>query len=214
MEDTRVAYPLEWPAGWPRTNANESARFSVTKWEVSRFHPDHTRRVRARATISVAVKRLYLELRRLGATDMVLSTNVPLRLDGLPRADAREPQDHGAAVYFYVEGQPRALACDKWDRVADNVIALAKHVEAIRGQLRWGVGTTAQAFGGYKALPPEHRHWRDVLDLRGVGAVSRDMVRVRARELLRVHHPDRGGDHDRAAEITRAVNEAEAEVAA
>ena len=43
------AYPLHWPAGWPRTAHREASRFEPR------------------------------ELDRLGATGMVLSTNVPLR---------------------------------------------------------------------------------------------------------------------------------------
>ena len=45
------------------------------------------------------------------------------------------------------------LACDRWDRPEHNLRAIAKHVEAIRGQERWGVGSVAQAFRGYQALP-------------------------------------------------------------
>jgi hypothetical protein len=43
------------------------------------------------ATIAEAIARLQGELDRLGAADVVLSTNVELRLDGLPRADRAAP---------------------------------------------------------------------------------------------------------------------------
>jgi hypothetical protein len=57
-------------------------------------------------------------------------------------------------VYFKLHGKDRVLACDKWDRVADNIAAIAAHIDAIRRQDRYGVGTIDQAFAGYSALPP------------------------------------------------------------
>lgn len=102
----------------------------------------------------------------------------------------------------------RVLACDKWDRCADNMVALAKHVEAIRGQLRWGVGSLEQAFGGYRALPAvaAKRQWWEVL---GVAAhASTAEVEAKRIALLDKCHPDRGGgDVGRAQEINVAWDE-------
>jgi hypothetical protein len=142
------AYPLAWPAGWPRIAAGTARR---AQFNVKVKDPAKSYVTKTAVTLYVGRERLLDELRRLGATDVVLSSNIPTRLDGLPYSKAREPDDHGVAVYFRIKSQPRVLACDKWDRVADNMAALAAHVEAIRGQLRWGVGSLEQAFGGYKA---------------------------------------------------------------
>lgn len=189
-------YPLSWPAGWPRTPADKvcRAKFGV---QVERSNSlGSTWKQKGQVTNYVGRERLLDELRRLGATDVVLSTNVPTRQDGLPYSNAREPTDHGVAVYFRIKGEPRALACDRWDRVADNMAALAAHVGAIRGQLRWGVGSLEQAFGGYKALPAvgAQRPWYAVL---GVSQEAPpEVVEDRIRKLQRQHHPDRGGSHD------------------
>jgi hypothetical protein len=96
---------------------------------------------------------LFHELRLLGATEVILSTNIELTQKGLPYSNRRQPDDPGVAVFFKLKKQSLALACDKWDRVADNVWAIALHINAIRGQSRWGVGTIEQAFMGYAALP-------------------------------------------------------------
>jgi len=62
--------------------------------------------------------------------------------------------------------------------VSDNIAAIAAHIEALRAQERYGVGTIEQAFAGYSAL--EHRTWQIVLRLdagasldRGRGGLSR-----------------------------------------
>jgi hypothetical protein len=105
-------------------------------------------------SVNDATGELLGELERLGAAEgPVISTNLKLRLDGLPRSDQATPADPGVAVYFELDGKTIVLACDKWNRVADNIYAIAKHVDALRGQDRWGVGTVEQAFRGYTALP-------------------------------------------------------------
>lgn len=43
---------------------------------------------------------LLAELRLLGAKGLVVSTNVELRLDGLPYSESRHIADPGVAVYF------------------------------------------------------------------------------------------------------------------
>ena len=137
-------YPLEWPIGWQRTPGHRRLRanFSTKKT------------IDGRVTCREATVRLEAELDRLGATTPVLSTHVTLRLDGSPRSD-EEPRDPGAAVYFRFKGKAQVLACDKWNRVADNIAAMAAHIDALRRVDRYGVGTIEQALAGYKALPAD-----------------------------------------------------------
>ena len=188
MNEGTERNPLSWPPGWPRTRSPRRSAFGEHAF-------GHVR------------DELYHELRLLGATSVLLSSDVPLRLDGIPYASAGEPKDHGAAVYFRIKGEPRVLACDKWDRIADNLHALALHVSSIRGQLRWGVGTLEQAFGGYRALqamePP--KQWWEVL---GVAASTPtvDVEAARLRKLERCH-PDKGGRTSDAININVAYDE-------
>lgn len=190
-----LIYPLEWPVGWTRSRTHAAARFGSSG---------------RGATLSSARERLLVELERLKATQIQISTNVRTYTDGTWRLREPEPGDHGAAVYFRIGDQARALACDKWLRVADNVHALYLHVEAIRGQLRWGVGSVDQAFGGYKALPAmgARKVWYQVLGV-SPAATAEEIKRARNAILSKVH-PDvpGGGDAATAAEVTEASNEA------
>lgn len=174
-----TAFPLQWPAGWPRAKYRQRAvfgKFSSRGWK-------------EQATVANGRERLSGELDRLGARYSVLSTNLELRLDGLPRSNQAEPYDPGVAVYFQLEGKPIALACDKWDRVADNIIALAKHIEALRGMDRWGVGTAAQAFAGYEALPAPDPWWK-TLGLTGPTRSEREIKDAYRKALLYFSYPD------------------------
>ncbi|MFL6228071.1 MAG: J domain-containing protein, partial [Pyrinomonadaceae bacterium] len=134
------AYPLSWPLGWPRHAVRIRSRFG--KWN-------------APPSVAQGAKKVLAELKRMGVDDhaVVISTNIELRLDGLPRSDRRAPTDPGAAVYFRLwNDQRKVLACDKYVTVGDNLYAIGLTIEATRGIERWGSVTVEQAFAGYVAL--------------------------------------------------------------
>ncbi len=160
--------------------------------------------------MSAAIQRLSGELSRLGAAHEILSTNVVTRLDGLPRSGQPEPTDPGAAVYFTLKGKPRCLACDTWDRAADNVAAIAQHIDALRRIDRYGVGTMEQAFAGYAALPSAAGSWFVVLEF-DKPPTSWEVVEARYMELAKKHHPDAGGSVDTMAKINAARDTAREE---
>lgn len=191
MSDKR--FPLSWPAGWPRSSRRTRAAFGKTDRQG----------FKEAATVADGIRRLQTELDRLGASQPILSTNVELRLDGLPRSDRGQPADPGVAVYFKLKGQDVALACDRWDRVADNLIALAKHIEAIRGMDRWGVGRIEQAFRGYEALPAPEQWWQ-VLGFGSSSMITRADVEAAYRRLALQAHPDRGGTDAAMARLNAA----------
>lgn len=190
-------YPLSWPNGWTRKTFRFDARFGKT-------------------SVYAEVTFLYEELRRLGAKDIIISSNIPLRNDGLPRSGARDPDDPAVAVYFTLKKKPLVLACDRWRRVEHNIRAVAKHIESLRAQDRWGVGSLDQAFAGYAALP-DHitvpRHWREVMGI-DVEPVTEQFIRAVYRELAKKHHPDRGGNEDAMKELNAALAAALAEIGA
>jgi hypothetical protein len=173
------AYPLHWPAGQPRTKRPETSRFDVSF-------------ARARDALMEA-------LRLMGARYPVLSTNIELRRDGLPYANTREPEDKGVAVYFQWKGKQMTFACDRWDRVRDNVRAIGKTIEAIRGISRWGASDMMErAFSAFEALPPPGGTvtlscW-DVLGLHP-GAPRSDITAAYRRQ-ARAAHPDQGGTRE------------------
>lgn len=165
MTETQ-AYPLHWPPWRPRTPDPDRKRAAFnkksserqTRGDGSSYYLTRTNSV----TLAVACQRLLREISAftvsgrswvINPATVIVSSNVPVRRDGLPYSNAREPDDPGVAVYFEMKGQKHCLTCDKWDRVADNLNAIAKHIEAMRGQLRWGVADVAAMFAGFKALP-------------------------------------------------------------
>ena len=201
---TATAYPLTWPPGWKRT---------LPQWRIrAKFgQKDHSKpyATTKELTIATARQRLQAELDRLGADDVILSTNVQLRLDGLPRSDRGEPADTGAAIYFRYADKDTVLACDKWDRVADNINALAKHIEAMRGMDRWGVGTLEQVFTGYAALPAPEPWWKRLGMPESVASgADEKTIQAAWRIASRDAHPDRpGGSHDKMAAVNAARDE-------
>lgn len=189
MTERADRYPLAWPLGWRRTEPGRRRRAPFRSYgrEIS---------------ITNGVERLDRELRLLGARDEILSTNVRVGLRGLPLSDGPAPSDPGVAVYFKLKGQPRCLACDRWTRVADNITAIAQHIDALRRIDRYGIGSVEQAFAGYTALPPSAVDWWLVLGIKP--EASLEEIEVAFRDLAREHHPDRGGRHEDMARLTEA----------
>lgn len=202
-------YPLSWPHGWKRTpyHARQRAPFSKRKTVYGSTVGSDGRRnswtEKESLTVGDGLKRLDVELRRLGARNVIISSNLRLRGDGLPHAgQAKVLDDPGIAVYFRLNQAPRVLACDKWLSAAENMAAIAGHIEAIRAQERYGVGTLEQAFAGYAALPPAAVDWAIVL---GVSkSASREEILAAHRRLAIEHHPDKGGRQEDMARINEA----------
>jgi hypothetical protein len=151
-DDDPTSYPLAWPTGVPRhRGTRQRARFSGHK--TLSFGDGSTWRQSKELTVADGLARVQAELMTFGATRLVVSSNTPVRLDGLPYSKTTTPADPGVAVYFTLHKKPYCLPCDRWDRVADNLAAIAAHIKAMRGIERWGVGTLEQAFTGYLRLP-------------------------------------------------------------
>lgn len=179
------AYPLAWPSGKPRTSYPQRSRFDVA--------------------FTTARDCLLHEIKLLGGTLPVLSSSVALRQDGLPYANRPQPADRGVAVYFSLKGQQMCFACDRWDRVEDNIQAVRKTIEALRGIERWGTGDMVQqAFTGFVALPAPPSSW-DVLGLKP--GASRNDIEGAYRDHAKRLHPDAGGSHDQMARLNAARDE-------
>lgn len=182
------AFPLHWPAGWPRASGRNRAKFGEGGRGVS---------------MTQALDFVEHELRLLSGQHPVISTNLATRLDGRPYANQGRPNDSGVAVYFTFKQRRIVLACDKWDCPEANLWAIAKDIEAQRGRIRWGVGSVEQAFAGYAALPG--KRGLDCWEQLGIAPGSNEAAVIAAwREKAKTAHPDAGG----SVEAFTALNDA------
>lgn len=194
-------YPLQWPEGWKRMQSDQrkTATFS---------------RQGKALTVFDGVQRVLDELERLGVhqDDVVVSTNLQTRLDGLPRSNQARPGDPGVCVYWRKSPKEpmRCMAVDRYDEVQDNLAAVAATLEAMRSiERHGGAAILDRAFTGFAALPAPaagKRDWWTVLELPATATEAQ--IRDAYARLARVHHPDKGGDAQRMAEINRARDEA------
>ena len=196
---TPTRYPLQWPEGWKRTQSyqRKTATFS---------------RQGKALTVFDGVQRVLDELQRLGVhqDDVIVSTNLQTRLDGLPRSNQARPGDPGVCVYWKPAKSPmRCMAVDRYDEVQDNLAAVAATLEAMRSiERHGGAAILDRAFTGFAALPAPvggKRDWWTVLEL--ASSASQAEIRDAFNRLARAHHPDRGGSDERMAEIIRARDE-------
>ncbi|MGQ3299682.1 J domain-containing protein [Reyranella sp.] len=197
-------YPLSWPTGWKRS-------------PVGGRRPATFRKHGKWLTVTQGFERLVSELDRLGAKDRLVSCNVERGARGAPLSGRPEPADRGVAAYFTLKGKPRVLACDTFTTVADNMAAIAAHIECIRGIDRYGVGTLDQAFAGYDALPPPGAvakiPWRKVFGLDEAVTPNRGELDRLYRQMAQQFHPDlQGGSHEAMAMLNTARDEALKEI--
>jgi len=194
--------PLAWPDYWPRhTPAMRGKAIFRSKFSVDRDEVIH--RLKAR-----------------GAKKIIITTDLPLRIDGLPLAGRTPPSDPGISVWWIEKGRERVMACDRWRDVGHNMD-------------RWGASEIAErAFAGFTALPPGSPapsaskivDWRKVLEVdedavrRLMGdafstSVLLSVIKTKYRSLMSTVHPDRGGtDADRAILLNAAMEQAQLEL--
>jgi hypothetical protein len=192
------AYPLHWPDGWPRTAAHQR-------------QSDHRFGGGRRLTMGRAVNQLVNELRLLGATNIIVSSNVPTKSDGLPYADDRRIDDPGIAVYFDFK-KKLVMARDGFISVAGNIRSLTLAIEGLRQlEPHGGSFMLERAFTGFLAIAPPNwkKPWREVFGVKPdwVGDIT-----ALFREKARNRHPDAGGSDTLMAELNVAYREARSEL--
>lgn len=195
MDEPRIEFatPVDWPIGRVKEGGAKQALWRTGGSQVS---------------FDQAVARLAIQVRSITkpgqpwrATELTLSTNFALRADGRPRRNQGRPADQAVSFFFELDGEPHALACDRFDRIEDNIAAIAAHIEALRGQERWGVADMKQAFAGHVALPAPEQ-WFQVL---GVSSSASDAeIDAAFRAKMRSAHPDRGGSETEAQRLNWA----------
>lgn len=200
---TIPSFPLQWPAGWKRTPVGCAVAGRFGKRQSSGSGYAALKDV----TVADAVMRVREELQRMHVAndDIVVSTNLALRLDGWPRSDQSEPQDSGASVYWRDRsGATRCMAIDRYRRVADNLAAIAATLEAMRAiERHGGAEILDRAFTGFAALPAP-LDWRAILGFAPGSNPTRHDVDQAYRRRASKLHPDKGGFADDMADLNAA----------
>lgn len=173
---------------------------------------------RFRAPWASTIEILARELRALDAERVVLGLAVEdrnIRLDGLPRADARL-DDPRVILAFDSKYGPLRYATGEYDDWQDNVRAIALSMEALRAVDRYGVSKRGEQYRGWRQLTAGSTAVEDAITGRAraldalAEAIGVDRAAVEAdvadavRTALKATHPDRGGDETRFRVVMRA----------
>lgn len=156
------------------------------------------------ATYRVSYERTLQDLERevdlLGGHDVVIGIGLSprdVRLDGLPRSNAKAPGHDGVEVSFTDrKGNRLTFHTDthrgSYESWKDNLRAITLGLEALRAVDRYGITAGTEQYAGFAQLPagetPEQRGERLVQEAGSLAAA------------MHKHHPDHGGtDEDMRA---------------
>jgi hypothetical protein len=108
-----------------------------------------------RSTLSTTLNLLAREIRMLNGKQIVVMLDIrerDIRLDGLPRADARigEPC---VALSFESKWGPVRMVTGEYRTWQDNLRAISLSLEALRSVDRYGVSKSGEQYRGWRALP-------------------------------------------------------------
>ena len=184
MNNVIFEYPLKWLPQQPRNKVSVLARFKSK-------------------SIFVAGQKLINELKLMRAKNIVITSNLILNKKGDAPLSGQRIFDNGVVVYFQLKGKSKAMACDRYSKVEDNLWALCLSVEAIRGLERWGGSELLDGlFSGFLALPMREDMIITAPDYFG-DCISQEHIRETYKRLAKELHPDKGGNETDFAELTR-----------
>lgn len=202
-----TASPLCWPNGWRRTKSRSSAKFGKGVRIKSAYSENYYTQKRE-LTIEDGTQRILGELSRMGirSSTIIISSDLRLRNDGLPYSNqATSKLDPGVAVYWQDGKSRRCMAVDRYDRIADNLAAIAATIEAMRAiERHGGAEILDRAFTGFAALPapPVQDAPHEVLGV--TENATRSEIEYAYRRLAQQAHPDVGGSHEAMTKVNAA----------
>lgn len=199
--------PLCWPDNVPRRAPHQ------------RGNPQFKTRSLAEASSFVLQEINRLNNRHWNYQDrnVIISSNLRLKQDGVPYSQQNEPADTGMAVYFSLvfrrNGRPMerpiVMSCDKWRLTSDNLYAIGKDIQAQRSRDRWGCTNLEQSFRGYMAIPEKcgGAPWWIILQV--PSNADKDVIERSYRQLAKICHPDnlRTGSEEKFKELAEAFEQ-------
>lgn len=149
-----------------------------------------------KAKWSDTLRLLDRELGMLGGSEIVIAAGFrdrDLRLDGMPRSDARAPAHPGIILAFKawrLPGNPLLEygtdVCQRWEH---NVRSIALGLESLRAVDRYGITRRSEQYAGFRQL---------TTGADGEASLARGRALIDeaggVAEALHATHPDKGGD--------------------
>lgn len=180
-----------------------------------------------RILLSDALGLLEREATQLGCRHLVLEADYregQIRNDGWPRADAKPSSPRVVISLVNSKHGPLRYPCDTFDRWEDNVMAVARGLEALRMVDRYGVTRRGEQYSGWKSLPSQSTTTmttesaaavlvalaepeldslearKRISDVLSRAALGRDLYLAGVKR----HHPDVGGDAEKFKALGQA----------
>ncbi|MBS1725392.1 MAG: DnaJ domain-containing protein [Armatimonadetes bacterium] len=187
-----------WPTNKPPCDAR--------KW--SQFKPNKLRGATAR--VIEEVKRFSHGYDHWRTTKLTFYCKADLNQDGTFSDNSNIYADPRVVVCFDLDGVDYTIPCDAFVTSAWNLCAIAKTIEGLRANERYGVLTLKQMMEGVAELPQVSSalrpSWWTVLDIDR--NAKRADIEAQYRKLVGKRHPDAGGTDTEWHELQEAIRTA------
>jgi hypothetical protein len=179
-------------------------------------YPDTNRRRPAHtftASWSDTIWILESELEHLGAEHVVIQADFDesqIRVDGMIRADARQPYHPGVIISFESSVGPLRYATDAHAKWQHNVRGIALGLAALRAVDRYGITRDSEQYRGWKQITAgssvtSTQMAKDLIERLSGSAIEGHLTAATAyRRALKIAHPDHGGSSDLLAAVMDA----------
>jgi hypothetical protein len=191
---------------------------SIVEWIGNPTPYGRRQRSRFDSTYSQTLQLLERELRHLGAKQVVIQTYhrpYDIRRDGMPRADARQPEQPGVILSFNSKHGPLSYPCDTFTKWEHNLRAIALALEALRTVDRYGVTKTGEQYRGWTALPAADSKTLEQEAAEFISTISElpsasilgsgEVFRKAYRRCVVELHPDSGGDNEQFVKLQQCA---------
>lgn len=161
-----------------------------------------------RVGLTQTVELLATELRQLAAKRVVIELALrerDIRIDGLPRADARVSSS-AVRLSFESKWGPLRYETAEYNYWQDNLRAVALSMTALRAVDRYGVSKRGEQYRGWRQIPASTGNAEDVIATYEQAVDFLAKWNGDVKRALHDTHPDHGGDATEFGLVVRAKN--------
>lgn len=143
------SHPLKWPKGQRKTPKSMRIKGQFGGRVGAKGQGKGAKGALAPISLQNAEKALRVAIAGLNGYSATITTNMPVVRNEI-RWDDKVNDGHSISVLFFVDDVEYLVACNKYDRLADNIAGVADYLALAKRMVSLGAGSTAKVLKGFR----------------------------------------------------------------